>query len=153
METSVSPESRSSRARALAAVWAWAVRMRASRSSISLSLSPSATVVFGPAKLCLPSSPSVSGGMPRPQFNYFVDIILAGDKGEDQRASARRHVTRRHRRRRERGVVVDLSKALASRQRFSACGDALLDEAAHLPPEVWAGISRPRYGLIWRRAS
>ena len=62
MEASVSPESRSSRIRALAAVWAWAVRMRASRSS--LSLSPSATAVFDPAKLCLPSSPSVSGSMP-----------------------------------------------------------------------------------------
>ena len=80
METSVSPESRSSRIRALAAVWAWAVRMRASRSSISLSLSPSATAVFDPAKLCLPSSPSVSGGMPHIKFNYFVDIILVHAK-------------------------------------------------------------------------
>ena len=52
----VSPESHGSRIRALAAVWAWAVRMRASRSSISLSLSPSATAVFDPAKLCLPST-------------------------------------------------------------------------------------------------
>ena len=76
METSVSPESRSSRIRALVTVWAWAVRMRASRSSISLSLSPSATAVFDPAKLCLPSSPSVNGSMPHKQFNYFVDIIL-----------------------------------------------------------------------------
>ncbi len=75
MDTSVSPESRSSRIRALAAVWAWAVRMRASRSSISLSFSPSATVVFDPAKPCLPSSPSVNGSMPHSQFNYFVDIV------------------------------------------------------------------------------
>ena len=52
------------------------MRMRASRSSLSLSLSPSATVVFDPAKPCLPSLPSVSGSMPRKQFNYFVDIIL-----------------------------------------------------------------------------
>ena len=77
METSVSPESRSSRIRALVTVWAWAVRMRASRSSISLSLSPSATVVFDPAKLCLPSSPAVNGSIPYMQFNYFMDIILA----------------------------------------------------------------------------
>ena len=76
METSVSPESRSSRIRALAAVWAWAVRMRASRSSVSLSLSPSATAVFDPAKPCLPSSPAVSGSMPHQKFNYLVDIIL-----------------------------------------------------------------------------
>ena len=76
METSVSPESRSSRIRALAAVWAWAVRMRASRPGISLSLSPSAIAVFDPAKLCLPSSPAVSGSMPHQKFNYFMDIIL-----------------------------------------------------------------------------
>ena len=80
IETSVSPESRSSRIRALAAVWAWAVRMRASRSSISLSSAPSATAVFDPAKLCLPSSPFVNGIIPIPvphmQFNYFVDIVL-----------------------------------------------------------------------------
>ena len=76
MEASVSPGSRSSRARALAAVWAWAVRVRASRSSLSPSPSPSATAVFDPAKPCLPPSPSVSGSMPRPKFNHFVDIIL-----------------------------------------------------------------------------
>ena len=50
--------------------------MRAKRSSLSLSLSPSATAVFDPAKLCLPSSPSVNGSMPHSQFNYFVDIVL-----------------------------------------------------------------------------
>ena len=51
--------------------------MRASRPGISLSLSPSATAVFDPAKLCLPSSPAVNGSMPYIKFNYFVDIILA----------------------------------------------------------------------------
>ena len=80
METSVSPESRSSRIRALVTVWAWAVRMRARRSSISLSSAPSATAVFDPAKPCLPSSPSVNGIIPIPilhlQSNYFVDIVL-----------------------------------------------------------------------------
>ena len=50
--------------------------MRASRPGISLSLSPSATVVFDPAKLCLPSSPAVNGSIPYMQFNYFMNIIL-----------------------------------------------------------------------------
>ena len=78
METSVSPESRSSRIRALVTVWAWAVRMRARRSSLSLSFAPSATVVFDPAKPCLPSSSFVNGIIPTSHLlcNYFVDIVL-----------------------------------------------------------------------------
>ena len=76
MGSGASPESRSSRIRALAAACAWAVRMRASRPGISPSFAPSATAVFGPAKPCLPSSPSVGDSMPHLQSNYFVAILL-----------------------------------------------------------------------------
>ena len=54
--------------------------MRASRLGLSLSFESSATAVFDPAKLCLPSSPFVNGIIPIPishmKFNYCVDIVL-----------------------------------------------------------------------------
>ena len=52
--------------------------MRARRPGISLSSVPSATAVFDPAKLCLPSSPFVNGIIPTSHLlcNYFVDIVL-----------------------------------------------------------------------------
>ena len=57
-------------------VTAWAVRMRTSRSILSPSFALSSTVVFNPAKPCLPPSPSVNGAIPHLQFNYFMYIIL-----------------------------------------------------------------------------
>ena len=57
-------------------VTAWAVRMRTNRSILSLSFALSSTVVFDPAKPCLPPSPSVNGAIPHLQFNYFMNIIL-----------------------------------------------------------------------------
>lgn len=57
-------------------VTAWAVRMRTNRSILSLSFALSSTVVFDPAKPCLPPSPSVNGAIPHLQFNYFMSIIL-----------------------------------------------------------------------------
>lgn len=57
-------------------VTAWAVRMRTSRSILSPSFALSSTVVFNPAKPCLPPSPFVNGAIPHLQFNYFMSIIL-----------------------------------------------------------------------------
>lgn len=57
-------------------VTAWAVRMRTNRSILSLSFALSSTVVFDPAKPCLPPSPSVNGAIPHLQFNYFMNILL-----------------------------------------------------------------------------
>lgn len=57
-------------------VTAWAVRMRTSRSILSPSFALSSTVVFNPAKPCLPPSPFVNGAIPHLQFNYFMNTIL-----------------------------------------------------------------------------
>ena len=57
-------------------VTAWAVRMRTSRSILSPSFALSSTVVFNPAKPCLPPSPFVNGAIPHLQFNYFMITIL-----------------------------------------------------------------------------
>ena len=69
----LSSESRGSGIWALAA--AWAVRMRASYSGLSLSFASSTTAVFDPAKPCLSPPPSVNGGTPYMQSNYFVDTV------------------------------------------------------------------------------
>ena len=57
-------------------VTTWAVRMRTSRSILSPSFALSTTVVFNPAKPCLPPSPFVNGAIPHLQFNYFMITIL-----------------------------------------------------------------------------
>lgn len=57
-------------------VTAWAVRMRTSCSILSPSFALSTTVVFNPAKPCLPPSPFVNGAIPHLQFNYFMNTML-----------------------------------------------------------------------------